>query len=128
MAHPRHKLKSVKSSSQATAALISQLPYTYRCFQTTSDISINTQGKLSHHQSYLGWHISMSYRILQMRHQHEVSSLKPLVVQSQVIYVIEYSLRSDTISVIVDVDITTQCVHLVYTSVLLSGVSSLVKL
>lgn len=63
-----------------------------------------------------------------MGHQHQISGLKPLVMKGKVVDMIENSLSSNTVCVVIDVDIPTQRIHLFDACALHSLTSWLVKL
>jgi len=63
-----------------------------------------------------------------VRHEHEVSSLKPQVMESKMVDVQKDSLGSNAVSVVLDIDVSTQHIHLIYAGVLLPVIGCLVKL
>ena len=49
-------------------------------------------------------------RVLQMRHEHEIASLEPAVVQRVMVHVAEHGARPNAVGAILGVDVFTQLV------------------
>ena len=71
----------------------------------------------------------MLYRVLQVRHEHQISSLEPAVVQRVVVDVTEDGACADAVRHVFLVDVLAQAVHVLFSGIVDTGTAAtLVKL
>ena len=63
-------------------------------------------------------------RVLQMRHEHEITRLEPAVVQRVVVHVAEHGARANAVGAVLGVDVFTQLVDHESTILLLVNLST----
>ena len=74
--------------------------------------------------TYLGGYIGVVDRVLQMRHEHEITGLEPAVMQRVMVHVAEHGARANTVGAVLGVDVFTQLVDHEPTVLLLVNLST----